>query len=57
MYFGWTFAVDFFSGVYHPQDPQDEKVSKTQKIQQQKLTRSTQNVGAFKMQIRWLHFY
>ncbi len=52
MYFGWTFAVDFFSGVYHPQDPQDEKVSKTQKIQQQKLTRSTQNVGAFKMQIR-----
>ena len=25
-YFGWTFAVEFFSGVYHPQDPQEEKV-------------------------------
>ncbi len=26
-YFGWTFAVKFFSGVYHPRDSQDEKVS------------------------------
>ena len=26
-YFGWTFAVEFFSGVYHPQDTRDEKVS------------------------------
>ena len=23
-YFGWTFAVEFFAGVYHPQDTWDE---------------------------------
>ncbi len=28
-HFGWTFAVNFFSGVYHPQDVRDEKVSLT----------------------------
>ena len=27
MYFRWTFAVEFFSGVYHPQDTRDEKFS------------------------------
>ena len=27
MYFGWTFTVKFFSGVYHPQDILCEKVS------------------------------
>ncbi len=26
-YFGWTFEVKFFSGVYHAQDTRDEKVS------------------------------
>ncbi len=28
-HFGLTFAVEFFSGVYHPQDVRDEKVSLT----------------------------
>ena len=27
-YFGCTFAVKFFSGVYHPQHTRDEKVTK-----------------------------
>ncbi len=26
-YFGWTFAVELFSGIYHPQDTLDERVS------------------------------
>ncbi len=26
-HFGWTFAVEFFSRVYHPQDVRDEKPS------------------------------
>ena len=25
-YFGWTFVVEFLSGVYHPQDTQDENL-------------------------------
>ncbi len=49
-YFGWPFAVKFFSRVYHPQDVRDEKVSSAlEHWEHEEIKTLVQS------KIRWIH--
>ncbi len=63
-YFRWTLAIELFSGVYHPKDVRDEKVSSSlahwehgEIDRSRKFIRSMSNNGVFKSTIWEFWFY
>ncbi len=52
-HFGWTFAVEFFSSVYHPQDVRDQKVSSARNGIEMELTESRRISDGFFVRVLW----